>query len=152
MRRLVRVAKAGEWPAASAQGSLTLGFADRSRRRIRLTTDDGLAVLLDLPQPASLAEGDGLAGEDDGWLAVHAAAEDVLDIEAAGAAHLARLAWHLGNRHLPVEVLAGRPPAHRLRPRDRGACSTGLGARTSRRAAPFQPEPGAYAGGHHRHD
>jgi urease accessory protein len=47
MRRLVRVAKAGTWPTGRAEGSLTLAFEERHRRRIRLTTDAGEAVLLD---------------------------------------------------------------------------------------------------------
>jgi urease accessory protein len=146
----VRAAKAGEWPAGAALGSLTLGFGDRSRRRGRLATDGGAPVLLDLPKPAALADGDGLAFEDGGWLAVHAAPEDVLDVEAQDARHLARLAWHLGNRHLPVEMLSdGRLRIaydHVIE-----AMLAGLGARTARRQAPFQPEAGAYAGAHH-HD
>ena len=148
MRRLVRAAKAGEWPAGGALGSLTLGFADRSRRRGRLTTDGGEPVLLDLPQPAALADGDGLAFEDGGWVVVCAAPEDVLDVEAQDPCHLARLAWHLGNRHLPVEVLSDGwlriAYDHVIE-----AMLAGLGARSARRRAPFQPEAGAYAGAHH---
>lgn len=147
MRRLVQAARAGEWPADAAVGSLTLGFAARSRRRVRLETDRGEPVLLDLAQPLALAEGDGLQSEDGGWLAVHAAPEDVLDIEARDACHLARLAWHLGNRHLPAEVRRdGRLRIaydHVIE-----AMLQGLGARCSRRQAPFQPETGAYASGH----
>jgi urease accessory protein len=145
MRRLVRAAPAGSWPAEDALGSLTLGFVDRNRRRIRLATDSGEPVLLDLPQAVALAEGDGVALEDGGWLAVHAAAEDVLEIEALDACHLARLSWHLGNRHLPVEVVSGG----RLRITYDNvieAMLEGLGAHSARRLSPFQPEAGAYAG------
>jgi urease accessory protein len=148
MRRLVHAATAGSWPAEEGLDSLTLGFLDRNRRRIRLTTDSGETVLLDLPQAVAMAEGDGLAFEDGGWLAVHAAPEDVLEVEAWDARHLARLAWHLGNRHLPVEVVSGG----QLRiAYDRVilAMLEGLGARCARRQAPFQPETGAYAGEHH---
>ena len=149
MRRLIRAAAAGSWPADAAQGSLTLGFLDRNRRRIRLATDSGEAVLLDLPQAAALAEGDGLAFENGGWLVVHAAPEDVLEIGAADACHLARLAWHLGNRHLPVEVVNGAclriAYDHVIE-----AMLEGLGAHSERRLSPFQPETGAYAG-EHRH-
>ena len=149
MRRLIRAASAGSWPAGAAQGSLTLGFLDRNRRRIRLATDSGEAVLLDLPQAAALAEGDGLAFENGGWLAVHAAPEDVLEIEASDACHLARLAWHLGNRHLPVEVVSGGllriAYDHVIE-----AMLEVLGARSARQLSPFQPETGAYAG-EHRH-
>jgi urease accessory protein len=150
MRKLVRAAAAGSWPAEDALGSLTLGFVDRNRRRIRLATDSGEAVLLDLPQAAALAEGDGLEFENGGWLTVHAAPEDVLEIEALDACHLARLAWHLGNRHLPVEVVSGgrlRLPYYHVVQ----AMVVGLGARSARRLLPFQPETGAYAGTH-RHD
>jgi urease accessory protein len=147
MRRMVRAARAGEWPAGDALGSLTLCFEDRNRRRGRLATDGGEAVLLDLAQPAALADGDGLALADGGWLAVRAAPEDVLDVEAHDARHLARLAWHLGNRHLPVEVLRdGRLRIaydHVIE-----AMLQGLGARCARHRGPFQPEAGAYAGGH----
>jgi urease accessory protein len=149
IRRLVRASPAGSWPADAAVDGLTLGFLDRNRRRIRLATDSGETVLLDLPQTAALAEGDGLEFEDGGWLAVRAAAEDVLEIEASDACHLARLAWHLGNRHLPVEVVSAR----RLRvayDHVIEAMLEGLGARSERRLSPFQPESGAYAG-EHRH-
>ena len=148
MRRLIRVARAGAWPAREAEGSLTLAFGERHRRRIRLTTDGGEAVLLDLPAAAALADGDGLAFEQGGWLAVHAAPEDVLEIEADDQAQLARIAWHLGNRHLPVEVVS----AERLRIAYDHVIETmarELGSRCTRTQAPFQPEAGAYAGGHH---
>jgi urease accessory protein len=147
MRRLVRAARAGEWPTGEALGSLTLGVEDRNRRRGRLATDGGEPVLLDLAQPAALADGDGLGFEDGGWLAVRAAPEDVLDVEAEDPRHLARLAWHLGNRHLPVEVLSDG----RLRIAYDHVIEqmlAGLGARSARRRAPFQPEAGAYAGAH----
>ena len=148
MRRLVHAAKAGAWPPGDALGSLTLAFENRNRRRTRLETDGGEPVLLDLPQPAALAEGDGLAFEDGGWLAVHAAPEDVLDVEARDGCHLARLAWHLGNRHLPVEV-RGDGRLRLVYDHVIEAMLEGLGARCARRQAPFQPETGAYAGDHH---
>jgi urease accessory protein len=149
MRRLLKAAPAGSWPSAEATGSVTLGFDDRNRRRIRLVTDRGEPVLLDLAKAEPLAEGDGLGFEDGGWLMVHAADEDVLDIAAADPHHLARLAWHLGNRHLPTEILPGR-----LRIRYDHVIEDmlhKLGARLTRCHAPFQPEGGAY-GGHHHHD
>jgi urease accessory protein len=149
MRRLTQAAPAGHWPRAESTASITLAFDDRNRRRLRLLTDQGEPVLLDLAKPRPLAEGDGLGFEDGGWLVVHAAEEDVLDIAAGDSAHLARLAWHLGNRHLPTEILA-----QRLRIRYDHVIEDmlrGLGARLTRRRAPFQPEGGAYAG-HHLHD
>jgi urease accessory protein len=150
MRRLVRAAKAGRWPIEEAADGLTLGFEERRRRRVRLVTDGGEAVLLDLGQAVALAEGDGLAFEDGGWLAVHAAPEDVLDIEAADPEHLARLAWHLGNRHLPTAVL-GHGRLRIAYDHVIAAMLTGLGARCERKRGPFAPEAGAYAGDRHPH-
>jgi len=149
MRQLVRVAKAGAWPKDEAAGSVTLTFDDRHRRRIRMATDQGEPVLLNLTKPEPLADGDGLAFEDRGWLEVHAAAEDVLEVDGDDRGHLARLAWHLGNRHLPTEILADG----RLRIRYDHVIEEmlrHLGARLSRVQAPFQPEGGAYAA-QHRH-
>jgi urease accessory protein len=146
MRRLVEAAPGGHWPRAESAGSITLAFDDRNRRRLRLLTDAGEPVLLDLARPRPLAEGDGLGFEGGGWLLVHAADEDVLDI-AADSSHLARLAWHLGNRHLPTEIL---PEGLRIRyDHVIEDMLRGLGARLTRRRAPFQPEGGAY--GHHHH-
>jgi urease accessory protein len=105
-------------------------------------------VLLDLPKAQALADGDGLGFEDGGWLVVRAADEDVLEIAAADPHHLARLAWHLGNRHLATEILP-----ERLRIRYDHVIEdmlAGLGAHLTRCHAPFQPEGGAY-GGHHHH-
>jgi urease accessory protein len=146
MRRLVRAAHAGHWRAEGA-GSITLGFDDRNRRRMRLITDDGEPVLLDLPKAQALADGDGLGFEDGGWLLVRAAGEDVLEIAGTDTHHLTRLAWHLGNRHLPTEILPGS-----LRIRYDHVIEDMLrqqGARLTRRKAPFQPEGGAYGGHHH---
>jgi urease accessory protein len=142
MRRLIRAASAGHWRAEDGTGSITLGFDDRNRRRHRLTTDQGEPVLLDLPKAQALADGDGLGFEDGGWLVVRAADEDVLEIAAADPHHLARLAWHLGNRHLATEILP-----ERLRIRYDHVIEdmlAKLGARLTRCRAPFQPEGGAY--------
>jgi urease accessory protein len=149
MRRLIRAAKAGEWPARDAVGRVTLDFDERHRRRIRLVTDQGEAVLLDLARPVPLADGDGLGLEGDaGWVRVRAAEEDVLEVEASDPTHLARLAWHLGNRHLPVQILE----KGRLRLRYDHVIEEmlkGLDARCERKRRRFQPEAGAYARHHH---
>src|SRR5262249_9636391 len=89
-----------------------------------------------------LREGDGLVLEDGGIVAVHAKPEAVCEVRCASAEELARIAWHLGNRHLPVEVLAAA-----LRIRDDHvivAMLEGLGAAVTRTHAPFTPEGGAY--------
>jgi urease accessory protein len=130
--------------------SVTLGYDDRHRRRLRLTTDRGEAVLLDLIKPQPLDDGDGLRFEEDGgWLLVRAAPEEVLEIRGADQLHLIRLAWHLGNRHLPTQILEDG----RLRIRYDHVIEDMLrqqGAQLTRCQAPFQPEGGAY-GGHHDH-
>jgi urease accessory protein len=150
VRQLVKVARAGAWPRDESVGSVTLSFDDRHRRRIRMATDQGEPVLLNLTKPEPLADGDGLAfQEDQGWLEVRAAAEEVLEIDAEDRRHLARLAWHLGNRHLPTQILCDG----RLRIRYDHVIEDmlqHLGARLLRARAAFQPEGGAYAGSHRR--
>ncbi|MDP6350684.1 MAG: urease accessory protein UreE [Alphaproteobacteria bacterium] len=142
MRRATKVIAAGDWPRAEARRTVTLDFDSRHRRRLRLTADDGEAVLLDLPEAAVLREGDGLEIEGSGWIEVRAAPESLLDITCADPRALVRVAWHLGNRHLPTQILEGR-----LRIRDdhvMAAMLTGLGARVESVTAPFDPESGAY--------
>lgn len=147
------MARVGQWPAAEAATSVTLAFDDRHRRRIVLTAADGAPVLLDLARAQVLADGDGLALEDGGWVAVRAAPEPVLDVRGKDAVATARLAWHLGNRHTPVQVLADG--ALRLR-EDHvlAAMLEHLGGQLHRCHAPFAPEAGAYADANraHAHD
>ena len=149
MQHAVRHHAKGDWPADAAADSLTLSYDDRHRRRIRLTTDAGADVLLDLPKAIPIADGDGLALADGGWLAVRAAPEPLIEITCATSHELARIAWHLGNRHLPAEV---RAESIRIRP-DHVIVEmlTGLGAASREIEAPFQPEGGAYDH-HHHHD
>ena len=150
MRRAVERIAAGDWPLSEAVASVTLAFDDRHRRRIRLDDDGGAPFLLDLESAAVLADGDGLRLEDGGFLAVRAANEPVADITCADAGAAARIAWHMGNRHTPIQVLADG----RLRIADDHvlvAMVEGLGGRVERTHAPFAPEPGAYAGGVHAH-
>lgn len=127
---------------------VTLSHHDRHRRRIRLTADDGTAFLLDLAEATVLRHGDGLKLESGGYVEVVAAPEPLVEIRAATAQLLARLAWHLGNRHLPAEIHADR-----ILIRDDHVIVDmlkGLGAEVRHTEAPFDPEGGAY--GQHNHD
>jgi urease accessory protein len=141
---------AGQWPHERSAGSLTLDFEARHRRRFRLTADQGDDILLDLPQAVAMADGDGLQLEDGRWLKVLAAAEDIVEIRHKDALQLMRIAWHLGNRHLPTEirgdVLCIRPD-HVIENMLRG-----FGAEISKVQVAFQPEGGAYGHSHdHKH-
>lgn len=153
MRRAIAVHKGGHWPEDAAVDRITLAFVDRHRRRLRLVADSGNSFLLDLPRAQHMADGDGLELDNGGYVLVCAKPERVLEIEAGTPTDLLRLAWHLGNRHLPVQALEGR-----LRIRDDHVIADmviGLGGKVSRLNAPFDPETGAYAGaeGHgHGHD
>jgi urease accessory protein len=133
----------GCWPKNEASGTVTLDFEDRHRRRIRLTTDQGEEVLLDLPSAAAMADGDALRLQDGRWIEVKAAVEPVIEATHEDAKQLARAAWHLGNRHLPTQidglVLRIRPD-HVIE-----AMLKGLGASLVAVRAPFQPEGGAYS-------
>lgn len=141
--RAIAHAPAGRWPARDAQGRVTLDYDHRHRRRLRLVTDAGAALLLDLPKAVALGEGDGLLTESGAWIAVCAAAEPLLEITCDDPHRLLRLAWHVGNRHVPAQIGAG---CLRIRPDHVIAEMVhGLGGRTRELVAPFQPEPGAYA-------
>ena len=144
MRRATEIRTRGSWPSEQAVATVTLDFDDRHRRRIRLVDDGGRDFLLDLEEARMMGDGDGLRLSDGGFIRVVAADEAVADVSGSSPAHAARLAWHIGNRHAPVQVL----PDGALRIRDDHvlvAMLEGLGASVVRRRAPFSPEPGAYA-------
>ncbi len=148
-------AHAGTWPVRKAVGCVTLAFDQRHRRRLRLDLDEGGSILLDLPRAVALADGDGLQLDTGDWIAVKAAREPLVEITAGNRHQFVRIAWHLGNRHLPTQVgenwLRVRPD-HVIE-----AMVVGLGGAIHHIEAPFQPEGGAYGGhrqdhGHHHHD
>ncbi|WP_319024789.1 urease accessory protein UreE [Nisaea sediminum] len=152
--RAVAHAAAGHWDRTRQIGQVTLAFDDRHRRRIRLETDEGASVLLDLPRAVALSDGDGLELEDgSGWVRVAAAPEPVMMVRATSPHHLLRLAWHIGNRHLPAQISEAEillRPDHVIADMLRG-----LGATVTEAEQPFQPEGGAYDHGHghaHGHD
>jgi len=145
MRRAIEHLPVTELEAAEVRGTVSLPFAERHRRRIRLHDDAGEPFLLDLPHAARLGDGDHLRLDDGGVIVVVAAEEAVLTITTAGPVAAARIAWHIGNRHTPMQVLEDG----RLRILDDHVLEDmviGLGGEVSREIAPFDPERGAYHG------
>jgi urease accessory protein len=151
--RASRIVAAGAWNAKDALDRVLIDHDRRHRRRILLHTEAGHEVLLDLPQAARLRHGDGIALDDGGIVLVCARPEKLLEIHAHDDAELVRIAWHLGNRHLPVQL-----DGDRIRIRADHVIAEmveGLGGHIEEIEAPFDPEAGAYAanaGGHHHHD
>ena len=105
--RAEAVLPAGTWDVAAEIDRVLIDFDRRHRRRILLRTEQGREVLLDLPQAVRLRDGDGLA-VDGRVVRVCAKPEPLLEIHAHEEGELVRIAWHLGNRHLPVQLLGDR--------------------------------------------
>lgn len=148
MIRAIAVVPAAELQNSAIADSVTLDFDDRYRRRIALQADGGLTFLLDLPTAQPIKHGEGLRLEDGRIIAILGRPEKLVAVSAPDALTLARLAWHLGNRHLPVQFEEGR-----VLIRDDHVIVDmlrGLGARIEIVSEPFQPEGGAY--GQHNHD
>ena len=124
--------------------NLTLPFELRQKSRLRAKADNGEEVALILPRGRVLRDGDRVAATDGREVEIVAALEKLLHIESA---ELARVAYHLGNRHVPLQVGPGFlriAEDHVLEEMARK-----LGARVSHVEAPFEPEAGAYG---HQHD
>jgi urease accessory protein len=144
MIRATQVRSPHRWSEAPAD-TVVLDFDDRHRRRMAMTGTRGLEFLLDLENAVALRGGDALVLEDGRLIEVVAAPEPLVEIRGADPQHLVRVAWHLGNRHLPTQIM---PKGLRIR-RDHviEAMVRGLGARVIE----IDPEGGAYAGGGHAH-
>lgn len=146
MIRATQVFPQVRWTEAAAD-TVVLGFDDRHRRRMAMTGTRGLEFLLDLQEAVALRGGDALVLEDGRLIEVVAAPEPLVEIRGTDPHHLVRIAWHLGNRHLPTQIVG---KGLRIR-RDHVIedMVRGLGARVIVIEAPFDPEGGAYAGGGH---
>jgi urease accessory protein len=149
--RASAILPAGTWDDAREVDRVLVDFDHRHRRRIVLRTEAQQDLLVDLPRAARLRHDDGLLLESGGVVRVCARPEPLLEIRAHDDGALVRIAWHLGNRHLPVQLLEDR-----IRIRSDHVIADmveQLGGRVEPVLAPFDPEAGAYAGGHqHHHD
>jgi urease accessory protein len=148
MIRATQVRAQHRWTQAPAD-TVVLDFDGRHRRRMAMTGTRGLEFLLDLENATVLRGGDALVLDDNRLIEVVAAPEPLAEIRGSDPQHLVRVAWHLGNRHLPTQIM---PKGLRIR-RDHviEAMVKGLGARVIEIEAPFDPEGGAYAGDGHAH-
>jgi urease accessory protein len=148
MIRATQVRGQHRWSEAPAD-TVVLDFDDRHRRRMVMAGTRGLEFLFDLENAVALRGGDALVLDDGRLVEVVAAPEPLAEIRCNDPQHLVRVAWHLGNRHLPTQI---RGRGLRIR-RDHviEAMVKGLGARIIEIEAPFDPEGGAYAGAGHAH-
>jgi urease accessory protein len=132
-------------------GIVTLNYDDRFRRRISLTCDNGFEFLLDLPKAIELRDGDDLQLSDGRHVRVKAAHEPLMRATATDPLHLIRVAWHVGNRHLPCEIHSNKLVLrfdHVI-----FEMLEQLGAKVERLDGPFNPEGGAYGQGRtHSHE
>ncbi len=133
---------------------VVLDYEDRHRRRMVMQGRGGHEFLLDLEEVPDLRDGDGILLSSGGTILVRAAPEPLMEIHARNATHLARIAWHIGNRHLAAEI-SGQ--VLRIRADHViAAMVEGLGGHVHGLHAPFNPEGGAYGGGkiegHAHHD
>ncbi len=152
MQHAHAVLPSGAWSGEPAD-TVVLDYDERYRRRVTMTGVRGLEFLLDLPEAVMLRAGDGLQFEDGRIVEVVAAPESLVEIRAADAAALTRVAWHLGNRHLPTELM--RKSLRIRRDPVIEEMARGLGGTVVAIEAPFNPEGGAYvraAAQAHGHD
>ena len=153
MRRTVEIRPTGLWSVIEAIDRVVLDADDRQRRRIVLTGENGTQILLDLPQPLTLLEGDGLVLDDGSIVLVAGAPELLAEIGAKAPVDVVRIAWHLGNRHTDVQFVGDRMRIRRDHVLE--DMLAGLGATVSPVEAPFDPETDAdhaHADPHHGHD
>lgn len=140
--------EAGAPEGAPASETLVLPFEGRCKSRLRTRLASGEEVGLFLERGRVLRGGDRLLARDGRVVEVVAAAEALLEAQAADPLQLARAAYHLGNRHVAVQVLPGS--LRFARDHVLGEMVRGLGLPVTEIEAPFEPEAGAYGahGGH----
>lgn len=134
----------------AATETLQLDFAYRTKSRLRAKLASGEEVGMFLPRGTILRGGQKLLGSDGRIVEVVAATEDLLEARCVDALALARAAYHLGNRHVAVQLGhdAGGGWLRIQADHVLEGMLVGLGARVRSLRAPFEPEAGAYAPGH----
>ena len=133
----------------TTEASVTLTLDQRARSRLRVTLDDGREAGIFLPRGESLKDGDCLGSEEGIRVLVKAAGEPLSTIRSADPQLLARACYHLGNRHVALQIEPGQ--LSYLQDPVLDEMVRGLGLEVVREDAPFEPEPGAYGGSAHSH-
>jgi urease accessory protein len=146
VKRALDIRKREDPDAAPVIDRVVLAAEDRHRRRLVMTGEAGTRFLLDLSHAAMLRDGDGLVLDDGSIVRVVGKPEPLVEIVAASEPDRARIAWHLGNRHVEVQVIGDKLRIRRDHVLE--AMLRGLGARLVPIEAPFDPEQGAYAHWH----
>jgi urease accessory protein len=142
MQRADKILRNGSFVPALARDRVILDFDRRHRRRAVLSTQGKHEVLLDLPEATHIRDGDALVLADSSLVLVSAEPEPLLEITAANRDVLIRIAWHLGNRHLPTQLMGA---SLRIRADHVIAVMVrGLGGEATSILAAFDPEGGAY--------
>src|SRR5262249_19267329 len=134
-------------PQQHVDAELVLPFEQRQKSRLRTVLASGEEVGLFLERGTTLGGADCLRGEDGRVVRVVAADEALMEVRSADSHALSRAAYHLGNRHTPVQV--GETWLRFAADQVLAQMLAGLGVKVTSITAPFEPEPGAYAGGHH---
>jgi urease accessory protein len=148
MIRAKEILPAETWERAKEADRVSLNHDGRHRRRVAMRGEGGTEFLLDLVDAMRLRAGDGLRLDDARIVRVVAAPEPILEV--TGDAHLrARVAWHIGNRHVPAQILPDRIRIGRDHVLEEMLVR--LGANVAHALAPFDPEPGAYVAEPHHH-
>lgn len=148
MMRLLRIEERLETPTL-ATAALTLSFEQRKKTRQRVRLDNGEEAGLQLPRGTVLRGGDRLRADDGRVIEVRAAAEPLTTAFSEDAHLLARAAYHLGNRHVALEI--GDGWVRYLADHVLDAMVESLGLRIVHEETPFEPETGAYHDGSHHH-
>lgn len=142
-------------PGREFSERLILPFDQRQKSRLRVRLESGIEAALILERGTILRGGDRLQTGDGRIVLVVAADEPVLHVIASSAQQLMRAAYHLGNRHVPLQISEGEDGEGWLRLEQDHVLRdmlSGLDMTVHEQLAPFEPEAGAYGGGHHHHE
>ncbi len=146
MLTLTRPSPDHDAPCGPVRGVITLTFDQRTRSRLRACADDGRDVAIHVERGGLLRDGDRLHSASGETFLVHAAAESVSAVYCSEARKMAQLCYHLGNRHVSLEIGIGRIAYETDHVLD--AMVRGLGFEPVTERAPFDPQGGAYGGRH----
>jgi urease accessory protein len=149
MPRATKVLRAGEARPARAVDTLILDYDQRQTKQGFFFTGKGTCIELDFAEPRALATDDALVLDDGSLIEIVADAEALIEARIPDPVALARLAWRLGDGHVPVQLFANRVRLRRNPAAE--ALLAGIAAKITPLTAPFEPDVRATDHAHHHH-